>query len=56
MTADEKSVRKPSLPIYPPRARSQEERSAAFEALLKLADHGWKSDGPYGPRDELYDR
>jgi hypothetical protein len=49
-------ARKPSLPVYPPLARTEEERRAAFEALMKIAGQGWRSEGPYGPRDELYER
>jgi len=47
---------RPPLPIYPPLAKTETERQAALDAFLSLAGQGWKSDGPYGPRDELYDR
>lgn len=56
MTSEEKSVRNSTLQIYRPRARTEEERRAASEAFLKLSELGWKSVGPSGPRDELYDR
>ena len=33
------------------------ERAAAWEAIKDLwRTGGWRSDAPYGPRDELYDR
>lgn len=32
------------------------DREAAWEAFKALRTAGWRSDGPYGPRDELYDR
>ena len=35
---------------------SEAEREAAWEALKALSQAGWRSEGPYGPRDELYDR
>ncbi len=54
--AADRPVRTASLPIYPPLARTEEERRAAFEALMKIAEQGWRSEGPYGPRDELYER
>lgn len=39
-----------------PSPATEEERKAAIESLLAMAGQGWKSDGPYGPRDECYDR
>ena len=42
--------------IEPPLARTEAEREAAWKAFLALASKGWRSDGPYGPRDELYER
>lgn len=36
--------------------RTEEGRKAALESLLSQAGKGWRSDGPYGPREELYDR
>ena len=45
-----------ALPISPPFAASEAERRAAAEAFLALAGQGWRSEGPYGPRDEIYDR
>lgn len=35
---------------------SEAERQAAWEAFLALTNAGWRSDVPYGPREELYDR
>lgn len=46
----------PRLAIEPPLARTEVEREAAWRAFLALGDAGWRSDKPYGPRDELYDR
>ncbi len=40
---------------FPPKAASEADRKAALDALWTLA-HGWRSDGPYGPRDALYER
>ena len=42
--------------IFPPLGKTQEERDAALHALLNAWRHGYRSDGPYGPRDELYER
>jgi len=42
--------------VAKPLGRTQAERDAALAALLDLGRHGYKSDRPYGPRDELYDR
>lgn len=39
-----------------PGPASKVERDAALDAFLSLAGQGWRSDGDYGPRDELYDR
>lgn len=36
--------------------RSQEERRAAMEALLEMSNLEWRSEEPYGPREELYER
>ena len=36
--------------------RTEESRKRALESLLSQAGKGWRSDGPYGPREELYDR
>lgn len=46
---------RPQVTIEPPLARNEEERRAAWQAFLDLAKLGWRSEGPYGPRDELYD-
>jgi len=35
---------------------SEAEREAAWEAFKALSKAGWRSEGPYGPRDELYER
>ena len=42
----------------PPRweMANEAEREAAWEAFKALRHAGWRSDGPYGPRDELYER
>jgi hypothetical protein len=43
--------------IFPPLGKTEEERKAAFQRFLAFArDSNYRSDGPYGPRDELYDR
>lgn len=44
------------LPIYPALAKTEEERRASIDAFLAAGEEGWRSEGPYGPRDELYDR
>lgn len=45
----------PSSPLIE-EAPGRAERDAAWAAFLDLADRGWRSEGPYGPREELYDR
>src|SRR5262249_50456430 len=35
---------------------SPDEREAAWEAFKALRQAGWRSDKPYGARDELYER
>ncbi len=35
---------------------SNAEREAAWEAFKALWNAGWRSERPYGPRDELYER
>jgi hypothetical protein len=43
--------------LFPPLGETEEERRAALEAFLAIGREGrWRSDGPYGPREELYDR
>jgi hypothetical protein len=43
--------------VFPPLGKTEAERKAALEEFLALGREGhWCSDGPYGPRDELYDR
>ena len=42
--------------LFPPLGKTQEERDAALQELLNFDKLGYRSDGPYGPRDELYDR
>ncbi len=44
-----------AIPIIPSPV-SDAERQAAVESLLSFGGQGWKSDEPYGSRDELYDR
>ncbi len=39
-------------PIYYP---DPAKRQAALKAILELAKRGWRSEEPYGSRDELYD-
>jgi hypothetical protein len=46
--------RAPSL-LTPPLAQTADERQAALAALLDLGRQGWRSEGVYGSRDELYD-
>ncbi len=44
------------IPIEETKA-TPEERVAAIETLMEMAKReGWRSDRPYGPREELYDR
>lgn len=43
------------IPLEYPTA-SKAEQEAAWAAFLALADAGWRSEEPYGPRDELYER
>lgn len=33
-----------------------QESEAAWQAFLETTKAGWRSQGPYGPRDELYER
>jgi hypothetical protein len=47
--------RRPPL-IFPRLAKTEAERKAALEQLLNGWKLGYRSEGPYGPRDELYDR
>ena len=43
--------------VFPPLGKTEAERRLALEAFLALGREGrYRSDGPYGPRDELYDR
>jgi uncharacterized protein (DUF1778 family) len=35
---------------------SDAERDAAWQALEELTKEGWRSEAPYGDRDELHDR
>ena len=42
--------------LFPPLGKTEAERSAALRRLLEFYKLGYRSDGPYGPRDELYDR
>ncbi len=44
------------IPIEETKATTAE-RVAAIAALFEMAKReGWRSDRPYGPREELYDR
>jgi hypothetical protein len=49
------SEQRPKL-LFPPLGKTEEERRAALREFLDFAKLGYRSDGPYGPRDELYDR
>jgi hypothetical protein len=49
------SARQARIPLEYPTA-SKVEQEAAWAAFLALADAGWRSEEPYGPRDELYER
>jgi hypothetical protein len=42
--------------LFPPLAKTEDERRAALERLLNGWRLGYRSDGSYGPREELYDR
>jgi hypothetical protein len=42
--------------VFPALGKTPEERQAALERLLNGWRLGYRSEGPYGPRDELYDR
>jgi hypothetical protein len=42
--------------LFPPLGKTEAERSAALKRLLEFDKLGYRSEGPYGPRDELYDR
>jgi len=43
--------------LFPPLGKTEAEREAALDAFLAIGREGrWRSDAPYGPRDELYDR
>ncbi|MEJ0067210.1 MAG: hypothetical protein WDM85_18860 [Caulobacteraceae bacterium] len=42
--------------LFPPLGKTQAERDAALHELLNFYKLDYRSDGPYGPRDELYDR
>lgn len=45
-----------AIPLVPSPLKTEAERRAAIESFLSLAGQGWRSDGPYGPRDEIYNR
>jgi hypothetical protein len=43
--------------LFPPLGKTEAERAAALDAFLAIGREGrWRSEGPYGPREELYDR
>jgi hypothetical protein len=54
-SSGERAPRAPNL-LSRPLARTEHERREALEALLETGRQGWRSEGPYGSRDELYDR
>ena len=44
-------------PVFPPGGETATVRNEALERLLRAARESTaRSDGPYGPREELYDR
>ncbi|MBW0150438.1 MAG: hypothetical protein KXJ53_04435, partial [Phenylobacterium sp.] len=43
------------LPIRPAAGGSKAERLAALEAFLSTQGQGWRSERPYGPREDLYE-
>ncbi|MFO1186279.1 MAG: hypothetical protein U1E87_01755 [Alphaproteobacteria bacterium] len=43
------------IPLEYPKA-SKAEQEAAWAALQADMNAGWRSEEPYGPRDELYER
>lgn len=42
--------------VFPPLARTEEERREALRALLDAGKQGWRSDGPRMTRDEMHER
>lgn len=43
--------------VFPPLGKTEAERRAAWDRFMAFARASqYRSDGPYGPRDELYDR
>jgi hypothetical protein len=55
--AEASAVERRAKLVFPPLGKTEAERNAALEAFLALGREGdWRSDGPYGSRDELYDR
>ena len=42
--------------VFPPMARTEEERRAALQALLDAGRQGWRSDGRRMTRDEMHER
>ena len=44
------------LPIQPPPGVSPAERAAALESYLSIRGQGWRSEHPYGAREDLYER
>jgi hypothetical protein len=43
--------------LFPPLGKTEAERQAAWDRFMAFARASqYRSDGPYGPRDELYDR
>ena len=46
----------PRIKIHPPLLKTEAERRESMKAFLSMADQGWRSDGPYGSRDEWHER
>lgn len=42
--------------LSPPLGQTSDQRAAALEALLEMGRQGWRSDGPFGAREDLYVR
>lgn len=49
-------IAEPPRPAERWEVATPQERRAAWEAFKALRGAGWRSEAPYGPRDELYER
>ncbi len=56
LAAEVETGRPMPLPIRPPAGASRAERVAALESFLSMQGQGWRSEDPYGPREDLYER